>query len=171
VDDTTQHDTPQTLEGSDFADVSRRLVQLHKEVYGRGPTKARSFMSDDVLVCLLEGGYMPMERALREHGRGDLVNENREAMQDVMRERFVAEVEDITGRKVKAFMSTADQHSELAAEVFVFDGPDPELGSEEQAISGWGDQVRRQSRELREKQAELREEQARLIRERPHPEA
>jgi uncharacterized protein YbcI len=131
VHDTTPRDTPQPLEGSDFAEISRRLVQLHKECYGRGPTKARSFMSDEVLVCLLEGGYMPMERTLREHGRGDLVNENREAMQDVMRERFVAEVEEITGRTVRAFMSTADDRSEMAAEVFVFDGADPELGSEE----------------------------------------
>jgi uncharacterized protein YbcI len=149
VNDTTSRDTPATLEGPDFAEISRRLVQLHKEGYGRGPTKARSFMSDDILVCVLEGGYMPMERTLRDHGRGDLVTDNREAMQLVLRERFIAEVEEVTGRKVKAFMSTTD----------------------DQAISGWGDQVRRQSRTLREKQAELRDEQARLIRDRPHPEA
>ena len=173
MNDTTSRDTPAALEGPDFAEISQRLVQLHKEGYGRGPTKARSFISDHVLICILEGGYMPMERVLRDHGRGDLVTDNREAMQMVLRERFIAEVEQVTGRKVKSFMSTTDDKAELAAEIFVFEDGDqePELGSEEEAISGWGDQVRRQSRSLRQKQAELREEQARLLRERPHPEA
>jgi uncharacterized protein YbcI len=114
--------------GSTLAEVSRRLVQLHKEGFGRGPTKARSFVSGDVLVCLLEGGYLPMERTLREHGRGDLVEDQREAMQHVMEERFVGTIEEVTGRRVVSFMSASDEHHELSTEIFVFE-PDEPIGT------------------------------------------
>ena len=158
------------VHGTDFAEISRSLVALHKETFGRGPTKARSFMSDNVLVCVLEGGYMPMERTLRDHGRSDLVSDSRDAMQDALGSRFVSVVEEVTGRQVRSFMSTSDDEAEMSVEIFVLieDPGEPEFGSEHEALHGWGDQVRRQSRTLREEQAALREEQARLMRER-HP--
>jgi uncharacterized protein YbcI len=113
--------TAQDLEGPILAEVSRRLVQLHKESYGRGPTKARSFISEDVLVCMLEGGFLPVERTLRDHGHAELVTNSREAMQDVLREQFVTTIEEVTGRRVVAFMSATDEQNELSTEVFVLE--------------------------------------------------
>jgi uncharacterized protein YbcI len=112
-------ETAHDLEGPILAEVSRSLVQLHKESYGRGPTKARSFMSENVLVCLLEGGFLPAERTLRDHGHADLVTDSRDAMQDVLRDQFVRTVQEITGRQVMSFMSATDEQRELSAEVFV----------------------------------------------------
>jgi uncharacterized protein YbcI len=97
------------------------LVQLHKESFGRGPTKARSFLSENVLVCVLEGGFLPAERTLRDHGRGDLVADSRDAMQQVLRDQFVGAIEGITHRRVLAFMSATDEQAELSTEVFVLD--------------------------------------------------
>ena len=118
-------EAPTDLEGPVLAEVSRRLVQLHKESYGRGPTKARSFMSENVLVCLLEGGFLPSERTLRDHGHGDLVTNSREAMQDVLREQFMETVAEITGRPVIGFMSATDEQREMSAEVFVLEPEEP----------------------------------------------
>ena len=114
------------LEGPVLAEVSRRLVQLHKESYGRGPTKARSFMSEDVLVCLLEGGFLPAERTLRDHGHAELVTNSREAMQDVLRDQFVEAIAAVTGRRVLAFMSATDEQHEMSTEVFVLEPEEPE---------------------------------------------
>jgi uncharacterized protein YbcI len=109
------------VQGSLYAEVSRRLVQLHKECYGRGPTKARSFTSDNLLVCVLEGGYHRSERTLVEHGRADAVAEQRQAIQEVLHDRFVGTVEEVTGRRVKAFLSATDERTEMAAEIFVLE--------------------------------------------------
>jgi uncharacterized protein YbcI len=117
---------PTDLEGPVLAEVSRRLVQLYKESYGRGPTKARSFLSENVLVCVLEGGFLPSERTLRDHGHAELVSDSREAMQDVLREQFVAAIGEITGRRVLGFMSATDEQLEMSAEVFVLEPEEPE---------------------------------------------
>jgi uncharacterized protein YbcI len=117
----SQQQAQPDLEGPVLAEVSRVLVQLHKESFGRGPTKARSFLSENVLVCVLEGGFLPAERTLRDHGRGDLVADSREAMQQVLRDQFVAAIEGLTGRRVLAFMSATDEQAELSTEVFVFE--------------------------------------------------
>jgi uncharacterized protein YbcI len=156
------------VHGTDLAEISRRIVQLQKESFGRGPTKARSFMSENALVCVTEGGYLPAERTLRDAGHEGLVSEQRGVMQEVMRSTLIAEVEKITGRRVKAFMSATDDEAEMSAEIFVFEEqPELDLGSEDEALRGWSDQVRRQARELRDEQVRLREEQARRRAERP----
>jgi uncharacterized protein YbcI len=126
----SQEHAPPDLDGPVLAEISRTLVQLHKESYGRGPTKARSFMSDNVLVCMLEGGFLPVEKTLRDHGHADLVTNSSEAMQGVLREQFVQAIEQISGRRVVAFMSGMDEQAELSAELFVFqpDGLDAALG-------------------------------------------
>jgi uncharacterized protein YbcI len=106
-----------------YGEVSRSLVQLHKECYGRGPTKARSFASGEVLVCVLEGGYHKAEQTLIKHGRQDVVAEQRAALQETLRHRFVSTVERITDRKVTSFVSATDDESEVTAEIFVLDEP------------------------------------------------
>ena len=51
------------------AELSREMVRLYKEQFGRGPTKAKSeFAGPDVLVCTLEDSFTPAERKLAEMG-------------------------------------------------------------------------------------------------------
>lgn len=99
--------------------VSDGLVALLKDYYGRGPTQAKTYYEDDIVVCLLRGGFTAVEQTLLEGGRGAAVIDQRMAFQDVMRQRFEAVVEHATGRRVVGFMSGNQQHPDMICEVFV----------------------------------------------------
>lgn len=99
--------------------ISEGIVALLKEYYGRGPDRAKTYVSDDMVVCLLRGGFTPVEQTLLEGGHGDDVIRQRMAFQDVMRHRFEAVVEQATGRKVIGFMSGNQQEPDMICEVFV----------------------------------------------------
>jgi uncharacterized protein YbcI len=147
--------------GSVLADITREMVRMYKDCYGKGPTKARTSYGEDLVVCLLEGGFQEGERTLRNAGRGDVVSANRETFQEVLRERFIGTVEELTGRKVRAFISGVDLGTEVSAEVFVLEpvaDVDLEVGDEREAVRAWAEQTRRSSRSLREEQAALREQ-------------
>lgn len=135
--------------GEQLGEISRALVQLYKDCYGKGPTRARAYMAGDLLVCLLEGGFLAGEKTLREAGRGAAVSDNREVMQEVLRERFIDTIEDITERKVITFISGVDVQTETNAELFVLEPLELDTGDEHQAIDAWAEQTRRQARVLR----------------------
>jgi uncharacterized protein YbcI len=99
--------------------VSDGLVALLKEYYGRGPTQAKTYYYDDLVVCLLRGGFTRVEQTLLDGGRGAAVIEQRMAFQEVMRERFTAVIEHATGRTVVGFMSGNQQSPDMICEVFV----------------------------------------------------
>jgi uncharacterized protein YbcI len=97
---------------------------LLKEFYGRGPTQAKSYYQDDLVVCILRGGYTQVEQTLREGGRGTAVIEQRMQFQELMRERFESVIERATGRHVIGFMSGNQQDPDMMCEVFVLDPSD-----------------------------------------------
>ena len=107
--------------GDVLAAISGRIVHLHKEFYGKGPTKARTYYTGDVVTVLLRGGFTRVEQTLLDEGRGSDVIEQRMAFQEVMKERFSEVVEELTGRRVAAFMSGSHQDPDLVAEVFVLE--------------------------------------------------
>lgn len=113
-DQTTQRHSP-------LANISRRLVGLHKEFYGKGPTKAKTYYNDDLVVVLMRGGFTRVEETLLREGRGDAVIDQRRQFQDVMHERFDAVIQEELGRRVIAFMSGSHQDPDLLAEVFVLE--------------------------------------------------
>jgi uncharacterized protein YbcI len=105
--------------GEELTAISDGLVALLKEFYGRGPTQAKSYYQDDLVVCVLRGGYTQVEQTLRDGGRGSAVIEQRTQFQELMRERFESVIEKATGRKVIGFMSGNQQEPDLMCEVFV----------------------------------------------------
>jgi uncharacterized protein YbcI len=114
-------DDQKTQRHSPLANISRRLVGLHKEYYGKGPTKAKTYYNDDLVVVLLRGGFTRVEETLRREGRAQAVIDQRGEFQEVMRERYGAVIEEEIGRKVIAFMSGSHQEPDLLAEVFVLE--------------------------------------------------
>ena len=104
-----------------LANISRRIVQLHKEFYGKGPTKAKTYFNDDLVVVLLRGGFTRVEETLLQSGRGESVKQQRAEFQQAMREPFTRVIEEETGRKVVAFMSTSHQHPDMLGEMFVLE--------------------------------------------------
>ncbi len=107
--------------GAVVSQLSREIVQLHARLYGRGPTKARSYLHSDYAVCILEEVFTTAERTLIGAGSGDHVSETRKKFQDAVKEEFIEVVERITGRTVRVFLSQVDVDANLALEFFVFD--------------------------------------------------
>jgi uncharacterized protein YbcI len=115
--------------------ISDGMVALLKEFYGRGPTRAKSYYEDDLVVCLLRGGFTRVEQTLLAGGRGTSVIQQRMEFQELMRERFEAVIENATGRQVIGFMSGNQQTPDMMCEVFVLaptdlmdDGEPPDRG-------------------------------------------
>jgi uncharacterized protein YbcI len=99
--------------------ISDGLVALLKEFYGRGPTRAKSYYEDDLVVCVLRGGFSRLEETLLAGGRGQAVIQQRMEFQEVMRERFAKVIEAATGKRVIGFMSGNQQDPDLMCEVFI----------------------------------------------------
>ena len=99
--------------------ISDGMVALLKEFYGRGPTRAKSYYEDDLVVCLLRGGFSRVEQTLLAGGRGSSVIQQRMDFQDLMRERFESVIEHATGRRVIGFMSGNQQDPDIMCEVFI----------------------------------------------------
>ena len=121
--------------GALVSQLSREIVQLHARLYGRGPTKARSYLQGDYAVCILEEVFTTAERTLIAAGSGDHVSDTRKKFQDAVKEEFVEVVERITGRKVRVFLSQVDIEANLALEFFIFaepagGGKKPQAGDE-----------------------------------------
>ena len=108
-------------EQSVSARISNAVVRLLAEATGRGPTKARTTMNGDLIVVLLANTLTKGERYLVDNGRGHQVEDMRRAYQDAIRTDCAAAIEEITGRKVAAFMSANHVDPDLAAEVFVLE--------------------------------------------------
>jgi uncharacterized protein YbcI len=111
--------------GSLLQAVSNAMVRLHKEQLGRGPTNARShFAGPDTLVSTLEDALLPAERSLVEMGEHQRVRESRMFLQAATKDRFIEAVEELTGRKVRAFSSAIDPRPGVVFEVFSFEPED-----------------------------------------------
>ena len=106
-------------QGDVLTAISDGLVALLKEFYGRGPTRTKSYYADDLVVCVLRGGFSRVEQTLLEGGRGAAVIQQRMEFQELMRERFEAVIEHATGRRVIGFMSGNQQHPDMMCEVFI----------------------------------------------------
>jgi uncharacterized protein YbcI len=104
-----------------LARVSTDLVQLHSRYYGKGPTKAKTHMVDDTVVCLLRDGFTTVERTLLDTGEVESVYRMRRSFQQAMEGEFRRIVEEATGRKVIAYMSSINVDPDLAVELFVLE--------------------------------------------------
>jgi uncharacterized protein YbcI len=102
-------------------ELSRTMVSLYKEKFGRGPTKSRSdWAGDDILVCTLEESLTPAEQNLARMGEHQRLRDVRMFFQYATVKDFIEPVERITGRTVRSFVSGMDTHADLATELFVF---------------------------------------------------
>jgi uncharacterized protein YbcI len=109
--------------------VSNAMVRLYKEHFGRGPTKARtSFAGADVLITTLENSMTPVEQKLAQMGENERLRDVRMFFQHATEPEFREIVEEITGRKVRAFVSGIDTVQDVSSEVFYLE---PLAGAEE----------------------------------------
>jgi len=105
------------------AEISNAVVGLKKEFYGKGPTKAKTFLNDNYVFCVLEGGLTRNEETLIERGHEDLVRNYRLRFQEAMEDSTVEAIQRITGRRVIGYHSQIVFNPERAFEIFVLDRP------------------------------------------------
>ncbi len=102
-----------------LAEISREMVRLYKEQFGRGPTKARTnFAGPDILICTLEQTLTPVEHRLAELGEHQRLRDTRTYFQHVTKDQFCGVIEVVLGRRVRAFVSGMDTTEDVAAEIF-----------------------------------------------------
>src|SRR5918912_21595 len=105
------------------AEISTAAVGVLREYTGRGPTKAKTMINDDVVTVLFADTLTKGERRLAQNGHAERIIELRHDFQEVMREDLIAIVERRLERKVIAFMSQNHIDPDLAVEVFVLQPP------------------------------------------------
>ena len=105
------------------ADISNAMVGLKKEFYGKGPTKAKTYINDNYVFCVLQGGLTRNEETLLAAGEETLVRQFRLRFQEAMADATTEAVERLTGRQVLGYHSQIVFDPEYAFEVFVLDGP------------------------------------------------
>jgi uncharacterized protein YbcI len=130
VERLTQPDWLKDVEGDESnrsqgvrAEISNAMVGLKKNFYGKGPTKAKTFLNDNYVFCVMEGGLTRNEKTLIERGHEDLVRTYRLRFQEAMDDLTVEAVQRITGRNVIGYHSQIVFNPERAFEIFVLDRP------------------------------------------------
>jgi len=105
--------------------ISNGLVQLHAREYGRGPTKAKTYILDDTYVCcVMHDIFTTSEETLIERGREDLVRETRIEFQKALSVEFSQVVEQALGRRVLTYQSQVVFDPPASFEFFILGEPD-----------------------------------------------
>ena len=105
------------------AAISNAMVGLKKRHWGKGPERARTYLGDNYVFCVLEGGLTRNEETLLEAGKDDAIRSYRLLFQEVVSEASTGAIERITGRKVLGYHSQIVFRPTRSFEIFVLDGP------------------------------------------------
>jgi uncharacterized protein YbcI len=118
--------------GKLLAQISNGIVGILREHYGRGPMKAKTYALDDIIVVVMRGsGFTALEKTIMESGQPQRIVEMRHEFQQMMTKRFTDMIEELTGRKVLAFLSQANVEPDLTLEIFFIDQPLDGFGAAE----------------------------------------
>jgi uncharacterized protein YbcI len=107
--------------------ISTSIVSILRDRYGRGPMNAKTYVRDDIIVVVLRGtGFTPLEQTMMDSGEPDRVArvvDLRHEFQGWMTDRYTETIEELTGRKVLAFLSQAHIEPDITMETFFIDAP------------------------------------------------
>ena len=99
--------------------VTASMVSLHERYYRAPATAKTQMLGSDLLACVLGGVFTDVEKTMIELQRGTVVQETRSAFQDAMQQKFIDEVERLSGREVLAFISNQHVGPDIEVELFV----------------------------------------------------
>jgi uncharacterized protein YbcI len=103
------------------AALSNAIVALFAEYTGRGATQSRTYVHENLIVCVLHDSMTKGERSLVRDGKEEAVLAIRRTYQESMRTELIEIVERLTGRTVSAFMSSNHVNPDVAIESFVLE--------------------------------------------------
>ncbi len=121
--------------GALAAAISTSMVSLLHRYTGRGPTRARTTIDENIIVCVLGATLTKGEQSLVQGGDKEVVLESRRAFQRLMQDDAIASLQELCGRRVVAFISGNHIEPDLAVEVFILE---PLADGEEFALDGHG---------------------------------
>ena len=101
------------------ATISKEIVRLQAEYYGKGPTRAKTYIVEDLVVVVLEESFTRAEKTLAERGEKDAIEHIRRRFQQQMADDFTSVVEQATGRKVRVFLSETNVDQDVSVETFL----------------------------------------------------
>jgi uncharacterized protein YbcI len=99
--------------------IAKATGHLLNEFTGRGPTTARTYVSDELISVVLSDTMTAGERSLFRKGDAHLVLALRRAYQQAMAPSLITAVEALSGRQVIAFLSANHLDPDIAVESFV----------------------------------------------------
>src|SRR3977135_2700712 len=99
--------------------ISEAMASLVSRYTGRGATSSRTTFSRDLIVCVMGDTLTPGENSRVQYGKSEAVLVLRRAYQESMAEEAISVVEELSGRRVMAFMSNNHIDPDLAVEIFV----------------------------------------------------
>ena len=112
---------PPAIDGALRSAISQAVVRIHAEHYGKGATQAKTYAWENVIVTVLADVLTTAERTLVDVAREDTVRDVRSVFQHTMADTFRAAVEQLTGRRVRSFMSQIDPPTGYGVEVFILE--------------------------------------------------
>jgi uncharacterized protein YbcI len=112
------------IDGAVRSAISQAVVRIHAEHFGKGATRAKTYVWDNLVVTVMRDVLTVAERTLIEVDRADTVRELRTTFQSGLEPTFRAAVERLTGRRVLSIMSQVDPANGLGVEVFVLEPTD-----------------------------------------------
>jgi uncharacterized protein YbcI len=104
-----------------LARISNEMVRAQKRFFGKGPTEAKSYLLDDLLIIVMRGGMTTAEKTMLEFGQQDQVRQFRQLFENEMTERLTDMIEALTERKVLTYQSQVMFDPDIVVEMFVFD--------------------------------------------------
>ena len=103
------------------AAISNAMVGLLHRYTGRGPTRARTTIGENIIVCVMGATLTKGEQTLALNGKAEVVLHSRRAFQDTIQSEAISAVQELSGRQVVAFMSNNHIDPDLAVEVFILE--------------------------------------------------
>jgi uncharacterized protein YbcI len=117
-----EHEEGQSL----LAQISTEMVRAQKEYFGKGPTQAKSYFIDDMLIIVMRGGLTTAEKTMLDFGDANMVREFRQTFENKMTAKLSKMIEELTGRKVLTYQSQILFGPDRVIEMFVFDDRTPD---------------------------------------------
>jgi uncharacterized protein YbcI len=118
----------EVTQGNLKVELSNAVVRVLHDYVGRGPSKARAYVNDDMIAVVLRDTLTAAESSLADAGEAEFVQSLRRKLQTTMGPEMIAAVEELTGRSVMCFMSDSTLDPDVSAELFLLspngDAPD-----------------------------------------------
>jgi uncharacterized protein YbcI len=99
--------------------ISKHFVQLLSAATGRGPTRARTYITEDVVTVVLRDLLTKAEQVMAQHGQDAAIFEGRRAIQGILKADLVAAVQAATGREVEAFIGAIHLNPDVEVGTFL----------------------------------------------------